>query len=280
MRWLSLPPLWLLVFARLLSSQSVPASQPLPGPQRLRERAIVRMKKSEKDLEKYSCIVHRQVLELNSDGSVKRQRAMEVQRFFVNGVEINHTLKRDGRELTGDEAKREQERVDKEVKKYSDVRAVNKTEAKGEKEADMLLRALVFYNAHRELRDGRSVVVYDLAGDPNFHPKKLEERFVQAVSGRIWLDEESGTPIELSVETKRDVKIAGGLLASVHKGSQLHLIQQRQPDGVWIMKAMAGSGDARAALFLHPRFRFKEELDKCQLFSVETHETIANPAKP
>jgi hypothetical protein len=167
------------------------------------------------------------------------------------------------------------------VKKYSDSKNVEKEHVRDEKQVDMFLRALRFSNGHRERREGRSVVVYDLAGDPKFHPRKVEERFAQALTGRMWMDEESGTPLEMRVETTRDVKIGGGLLANIHKGFQAHLLQQRQPDGVWLTKMVEGSGDARTALFMHPRFRFREDLDQCHLFSVNSQQKVqAPPQKP
>ncbi|MBV9564335.1 MAG: hypothetical protein JOY90_28425, partial [Bradyrhizobium sp.] len=67
------------------------------------------------------------------------------------------------------------------------------------------------------------------------------------------------------------------LLANLHKGFWLHLAQQRQPDGVWLTQEIQGSGDARAALFVHARFRFEEELEKCHLFSVTTQQSTVNP---
>jgi hypothetical protein len=261
----------------LLTAQAARKESPLPDPRELKQRAIANMRKSEKDLENYSCMVRVQEFDLNADGSVKRQRQRVEERFYVNGVEINHAQSRDGKPLSGGDAKKEQERVDKQVKKYSDRANVAKEQAQDEKQVDTFLRALSFFNGRRERRDSRSVVVYDLAGDPNFHPHRLEERFAQALTGRIWMDEESGTPQEVQIETVRDVKIGAGLLANVHKGFRAHLIQQRQPDGVWLTKMVEGSGDMKAALFLHPRFRFREDLEKCHLFSVDTQQKIQAP---
>jgi hypothetical protein len=260
-----------------LIAQTAKSDTPLPDPRELKQRAIVNMRKSEKDLENYSCMVRVQEFDLNADGSVKRRRQRVEERFYVNGMEINHAQSRDGQPLSGGDAKKEQARVDKEVKKYSDRANVEKEQEHDEKQADTFLRALSFYNGRREQRENRSVVIYDLAGDPNFHPHRVEERFAQALTGRIWMDEESGTPQELQVETVRDVKIGGGLLANVHKGFRAHLIQQRQPDGVWLTKMVEGSGDMKAALFLHPRFRFREDLEKCHLFSVDTQQKIEAP---
>lgn len=258
------------------------SDQPLPNAQQLKQRVMASMKASEKSLENYSCLVNEEVDELNADGSVKRHKTKEEDRFFVNGFEIDHVLKRDGKALEKGDAKKEQERVDKEVKKYSDRAQADKASAKGEKQADMVLRALRFENGHRETRAGRETIAYELSGDPAFHPKNIEERFLRVLSGHILLDEETGNLLALSVHTNSDVKIAGGLIANVHKGFQFNLQQERQPDGVWLTNAVDGSGDMRAGLFLHPRFHFKERLAQCHLFSVNTNQTIQTPeaAKP
>jgi hypothetical protein len=250
---------------------------PLPDPQLLRQRAIASAEKLRKDRENYSCTVREEEYELNSDGSVKKKKTVLEERFFVNGFPIDHVLQRDGKLLSADEAKKEQERTDKDVKKFSDAKKVDKVQEQQERQIDVFLRALRFSNGHREQRDSRNTVVFDLTGDPGFHPQKIEERFAQSLSGRIWMDEESGVPQELKIETERDLKIAGGVAANLHKGFQLHLLQQRQADGVWLTKIAEGSGDVRAALFIHQRFRFREELEQCHLFSVNTQQKVQAP---
>lgn len=240
----------------------------------MKRRVVAAMKASEKALENYSCTVIEDDDEMNSDGSVKKHESKEPEQFYVNGIEIDHTLKKNGTPLSEAEAKKEQQRVDKEVKKYSDTKEADKAFDHDEKEVDMFLRAVRLTNGRRTYRDSRSLLVYDLSGDPAFHPKKLEERFAQALNGQISIDEQSGMVAEVRFQTIKDVKVGGGLLANLHKGFWLHIVQQREPDGVWITRSLDGSGDARAALFLHARFRFKEQLDQCHLFSVTTHQTI------
>lgn len=265
----------LLVCATMYSADS-----PLPNAQQLKQRALQSLKNSEKDLEKYSCIVRAQEDELNSDASVKKHKAREEERFFVNGIEVNHLLSRDGKPLSAGDAKKEQDRVNYEVKKYSDPKQVEKRQAQDEKQVEMFMRALRFTDERRQQRDGRNTIVFDLSGDRDFRTRNLEERFAQAMVGRVWIDEETGNVDEMRAQTDRDVKIGGGLVASVHKGFRIALLQQRQPDGVWITKMVEGSGDARAALFLHPRFRFREDLDRCHLFSVDTKQSIQGPEVP
>ncbi len=264
----------------LTVSAVVLAELPIPDGRQIKSRVLASLRRSENAIENYSCIVREATDELTSDGSVKKRSSSVKEQFFVNRIQIEHTLERDGKPLSASDAKKEQERVDKQVKKYSDERQASKAQEHGLKQADMFLQALRLSDGRRESRMGRPTLVYQLSGDPDFHPKSLEERFAEALTGQIAIDEQSGTPIGIQFETKRDVKIGGGLLANLHKGFWLHITQQREPDGVWITKDVQGSGDARAALFLHARFRFSEQLQKCHLFSVSSHEQIDAPGAP
>jgi hypothetical protein len=261
------------------------ADAPMPDARQMKQRMLASMRKSEEALENYSCTVHERNQELNADNQIKKQHSSVKEQFFVNGIQIEHTLEKDGKPLSEADARREQSRVDKEVKKYSDPAQAEKEKVKDEKQVDLFLRALKLSGGRRIQREGRSTLVYDLSGDPDFHPKKLEERFAQALTGTIQIDEETGTPVQGRFETTRDLKIGAGVLANLHKGFWLRFDQQHEPDGAWITKHVEGTGDVRAALFLRDRFHFQQQLDNCHIFSVHTEEKhakspVANEAQP
>ena len=255
---------------------------PIPNPGQLKARALASMRKAQQSLERYSCSVHGYYDELNDDGSIKKHSSRRSERFFVNGVQIDHVLARNGKDLTGVDAKREQEKADKQVRQYSDRAEAAKKEDSKSRQTEMFLRAQRLSNGRRESRWGRDTIAFDMSGDPNFQPHKAEERLTQALSGRIWIDEESGTPVELQIRTDRDVRIGGGLVASLHKGFELKLIERREADGTWLEKSAEGNGDVRAALFFHPRFRFREDVDSCHLYAVDAQDTQHDkpPVKP
>ena len=71
----------------------------------------------------------------------------------------------------------------------------------------------------------------------------------------------------------KDLKIAGGVVASLHKGFWLHIHSTPQPDGVWLNDQSEGTGDARALLFFHPYFHFKEVTDNCRLYTATANAT-------
>ena len=255
--------------------------KPLPNATELRKRALENMRLAADALEKYSCSVRTQQQQVDDKGQVKETKSENVDRFFVNGVQINHVIAKNGKPLSGGDASKEQKRVDKEVEKFSKPEEANKVQDRRERQFDMFLRAQKLLHGQRETRGGRSTVSYDLVSDEKFRPKTIEERFAQAIGGRVWIDEESGAPVELKIETTRDVKIGGGLLANVHKGFILHLMRARQPDGLWMTRMVEGNADVRAGLFFHPRIRFSEQTSSCQLFSVDSKDvTHSSPDGP
>jgi hypothetical protein len=243
--------------------------KPLPNAAQLKQRVLANEKQSAAQKERYLCKIKEEAAELNGDGSIKKQESKEYERFFVNGREIDRLLAKNSKPLSESEEKKEQQRTEKEVKKYSDAQEARKAEDKQQHQIDLFLNALQYSNGHREVRSGRDTVVYDMAGDPTFHATSIEQRFAKALVGRIWIDEETGELAEMRLRTEQDVRIAGGLLANLHKGFELHLQQTRQPDGVWLATLVQGSGDARAGLLFHPRFRFKQNMGECRLYSVE-----------
>lgn len=251
--------------------------KPLPNARELLKRARSTLLQSQKDLEKYSCTVLEKNQDLSDNGSVKKEHSVLKERFYVNGIQLEHILAKDGVPLTGRSERKEQEHVNKDVSRFSDQNQATGEIDRVGKEVNEFLRAVRFTNGHREMRDGRSIIVYDISGDPAFHPNNVEERFAKAVTGRIWIDEETGQPVELRFQTDQDVKIAGGLFANLHKGFKLHVLRERQPDGAWLTKSVDGTGSARVALFFNPRFRFSEDTQKCHLYSVETQQKVEAP---
>jgi hypothetical protein len=256
------------------------ASAPLPDPRQLLDRSLASEKRTFDARENYLCQVHSETDELKSNGTLKKKQTEDDEEFFVNGHDVDRTLSRDGKPLDADQARKEDEHVQKEVKKYSDPAQRQKQESETQKQVEAILRVMQFKNERREIVDGRSTILFDLTGNPAADTRNVEERFMQAMSGAIRLDEASGQIIELNVRSDRDVKIGGGLVASLHKGFWFHLHQSPHSDGVWLVDQVEGSGDARAALFFHPYFHFRLTEGNCHLYGVSTTQTFSQPSPP
>lgn len=252
---------------------------PLPSAAELKQRVLNNLKQSEAEQERYVCKTVREEDNTDKNGNVKQRHIRQYDMFFVNGEEIDELTGKDGKPLSADEKNKETARVQKEIKKDSDLKYIVKRDAENGKQLDMLLHMLRYTNGHRVDRVGRSTLAYDLSGDPSVHPKGVEETFLHDMSGTIEVDEETGELVDLSARLDHDVKVGGGLLANLHKGFWIHAQQQRYPDGVWLPELVEGNGDARAALFFHPYFKFKQAMNGCALTNVTTSQGASSIAK-
>jgi len=252
---------------------------PLPSASQLKDRVLKNLKQSEAEQERYVCKTIREEDDTDKNGNVKQRHVRQYDMFFVNGEEIDELTGKDGKTLSADQKNKEMERIQKEIKKDSDAKYIAKRDAQDDKQLDTLLHMLRYTNGHRVDRGGRSTLAYDLSGDPSVHPKGVEETFLHDMSGTIEVDERTGELVDLNARLDHDVKIGGGLLANLHKGFWIHVRQQRYPDGVWLPELVEGNGDARAALFFHPYFKFSQTMNGCALTSVTTSQGASSIAK-
>ena len=254
------------------------AEAPLPNPRDLLQRAVANEKKLAAEQERYECQVTDDAVETDSHGNVKKTTTEVKEQFFVNGIAVERTLSKNGKDLNPEETRKEDQRVMKETVKYSNQAIAQKESDKENRQIEDVLAAMQLGSGHREHLNGRSVLLYDIVPNPRFQAKNLNQRFAQVMQGKVSIDEETGEIIDLNIKSVQDLKIAGGMLANLHKGFWIHVHDQPQADGVWLTDLAEGSGDARAALFFHPYFRFKETTGGCHLYNTEA--TQVGQARP
>lgn len=245
---------------------------PLPDPYQLMQRALANEKKLADEQERYECRVTDDGVETDKNGKVKHETIEVDEQFYVNGIQVQRTLSKNGKDLTPDQTRKEDERVMKETLKYSDKAKADKETAKQDQQTQDMMSAMMLTNGHRRQVNGRSVLFYDVVPNPKFQPKNMNQRFASVMAGTMSLDEATGETIDLNIKSVKDLKIAGGVVARLNKGFWLHIHNQPQPDGIWLNDLAEGSGDARALLFLHPYFRFKEITDNCHLYTTNANQ--------
>lgn len=237
--------------------------KPLPNIEALKARAIVTHDRAMALREHYLCRAKVTAQEVDKNGAVKKTTIEEHEAFYVKGREISQVVTRDGKPLSEGDAKKE---IDK-VKKRIDEANKGKVETYGISQADVL-RLMAFSNERRITYSGRPTILFDVKADPRAKADSIVQKMVQAVEGTVAIDEASGHVVDTNVHGVRDVKIGGGLVANVHKGFLLHVMNAPREDGVWMVTHADGSGDARVGLFMHPSMRFAQDTQGCRLFNV------------
>ena len=229
-----------------------PLNAPLPKASEILQRALANEHKLAAEREKYDCRINDRTIETDSNGNTKKDTSTVSDLFYVNGIPIERTLQKDGKDLSADDQYKQDDRVMKETMKYSNQANAQKEEDKDNQELEDFMQAMMLANGHRQIVEGRSVLFYDIVPNPKFDAKNINQHLAQVMQGKVSIDEQTGELIDINVTSVADLKIGGGLVANVHKGLWLHIRNQPRPDGVWLTDLAEGSGDARAALFLHP----------------------------
>jgi hypothetical protein len=185
--------------------------------------------------------------EYDKTGKVTKRDLKEYSFFYLDGDEISTLTKKDGKPLSADEQKKENEKTQKEIEKIQKRDA--KKEAKEEKakeegkdnskdEDDVgietFLRACQFVNPRRERFRGQDVLVFDFEPNPDFKPRKLVEKVVHQLAGVVWVDEKAHDVARLEAYFVGDFKFAGGLVANLQKGTSFAFEQAFVNNEVWL----------------------------------------------
>ena len=248
--------------------------RPIPNQEALRQRAIATAEHTMEQRDRYECRERQVQNDLDSKGRVKKSNVTEQEFFFLHGRAIMREVSRDGKPLSDSERKKQDDRVRKEIEEAEKAFKKEKRGDGGPMSSRNFLRLARMGNERRVMVSGRPTIVFDVIDNPDNKGGDMAQRIIAAMRGTLSVDEETGHVQDLNVTGVRDVKIAGGLVANIHKGFELHTISAPQTDGVWLLKTIYGSGDARMGLFFHPAANFKAEVESCRLYNVEADATV------
>ena len=258
------------------------ATQPVPSIDALIQAALANQDKLDKIRENYACDDARTVEKLDKHGNVKKTTTYIYQVSFLGPNEIDRLTEKNGKPLDADALKKEDERIAKQVKKIDKEDANAAAKQKKREQAAItvqdFLRADRFYNPRREQRAGEDLIAFDFAANPAFHAKTLAQKVAQALTGTIWIDEKAHEAVELDAHFEKNVKIGGGLLASLHKGSAVQFVQAFVHNQVWLPTYISVHISARALLFLGLNESQTDRYSAYKKFHVSSHSTIAPPA--
>jgi hypothetical protein len=226
--------------------------------------------------------------EFEGDGKTKKHEINEYTFFYLDGDEITTLVKKDGKPLSDAEQKKENEKTQKRIEEHQKRAA--KKEAKEEKAKEegnsgekdepgieIFLRACQFVNPRRERFRGQDVLVFDFEPNPEFKPHKLVDKVVQKLAGVVWVDEKAHDVARLEAYFTGDMKIGGGLLANLQKGTSFVFEQSFVNNEVWLPTYMEAHVGVRFLLVKGIKANIVTHYWDYKRFNVETLSTIAKP---
>jgi hypothetical protein len=265
-------PPWLttlLVLLVSLSPAAFGASEPaaLPDAATMLREVEAHQKQLDKVREDYTFRSVQTTRQLDSSGNTKKVETEEHEVFFVNGEQVQKLVRKDGKDLTPDQARKEQDRVNKEVLKISKPGYSNPD--KDEITVSRLLQIVAFSRPRRVQLNGRDTIAFDFAGDPHAKTHGRGEDALKKVSGTIWIDEADREVSRMSATLDENYHVGFGLLASVAKGSNVVFDQALIRNEAWLPTAIALHLQARAFLVAGFRAEIDIRFDQYKKFQTD-----------
>ncbi|HTW61983.1 MAG TPA: hypothetical protein VMD55_09260 [Terracidiphilus sp.] len=277
-----LPTRWLLIalLAPLLAPAQPPAqpmsNAPLPDIRELMRQVVQHQRELEKVRENYTFNSVQSVEDIDASGKVTKTETEEYNDFFVNGHIIERMVKKNGQPLTASEEQKETDRVTKLIGKAEKTPPNQPLEGQ-EVSVSRLLDIMDVRNPRRAIFRGRPTILFDFVGRKDAKTHGLVEDASKKLEGTIWIDEADREVAHLEVRFDDNFRIAGGLFASVEKGSNFEFdqapVESAAGSGLWLPTGGEANMQARVLLLKNLRQRVTERDFDFQHFGVETQQS-------
>jgi hypothetical protein len=144
-----------------------------------------------------------------------------------------------------------------------------------------VLELMDLRNPQREMFKGRPTIVFDFVGRKDMKTHGMMEDASKKLRGTVWIDEADLQVAHLEVTVDDNFHIAGGLLASVEKGSSFRFDQARVNAGLWLPAGSEANMQARVLLVKNLHEHLVQRNFGFKRFSVEAagvqHASRAQP---
>jgi hypothetical protein len=261
----------------------------LPDLKKLFEEIDANQKEIDKIRENYAGTRQEEETEYDKTGKVTKNEAREYTFFYLKGDEVSTLVKKNGKPLSDEEQKKENEKtkkrieeIQKEQKKKESKEEKAKEEGKEAKDKDdpgieTFLHVCQFVNPRRERFRGQDVLVFDFEPNPEYKAKNIVEHIVQSLAGVIWVDEKAHDVARVEAYFVGDVKIVGGVLANLQKGTSFTLEQAYLNNEVWLPTYEEVHVGVRVLLVKGFKVNEVTRYSDYKRFNVETLSTINKP---
>src|SRR6185437_8013 len=213
----------------IAAAENGPGSAPAanPGPINL-QQLLHRVEEHQKQVETlredytYDCVQMNQ--QLDSDGQVKKTETEKREEFFVNGHMIGRVMERNGQPLSHSDRQKEDQRIEELVQKAQKTPPGERLEGPNIT-VGRVLELMDLRNPRRVTFRDRPTIVFDFVGRKDMKTHGMMEDASKKLRGSVWIDEADLQVAHLEVTVDDNFHIAGGLLASVEKGSNFRFDQ-------------------------------------------------------
>lgn len=259
------------------------SKKPLPDIPALLTAVDKNQKQIDEIQKDYACMKLEEEDSVNGKDETTKRTTTLYQISYLHGNEMARKIEVDGKPLSAAEQQKEDERIQKEAARYEKEAAEPKNENKKNDDdvgVSDFLRISRFTNPRWERFRGQDVVVFDFGPNPDYKPKKLTEKLIYDLVGTVWVDPQAQDVARLEARFDNSLKLAGGMLATLQKGSAFQFEQSRVNNEVWLPSYDEIHIGAKILLLKTFRANVIDHYYDYQKFHIATQQKIGAPKKP
>jgi|HubBroStandDraft_5_1064220.scaffolds.fasta_scaffold168127_2 hypothetical protein len=261
--------------AATVAQPATAAAVPIPDVPTLLRSVEANQEALDRAREEYTFRQQQQLTFYDKHGKVRRTEQRVSNVFFVHGEPIETLTSKDGKPLSANDLKKEQDRATKEAVKYA-AQPYGQRD-KDEVSVSRLLAIIRFTNPRRIMEGGRSVIAVDFTGDPHAKTHGRNEDAVKKVRGTVWIDESAREVTRMHATFDEPMRIGFGLFATVDAGSHFSFEQALIHNEAWLPTSIDAHFDGKAALFVGFHVELSIRFDQYRKFSASATEQTAAP---
>jgi len=193
---------------------------------------------------------------LDSNGKVQSTESQRWETTILYGEPFRRMLARNGKALSPDEQRKEQQRFDKETAKYEHeseddrARRIAKYDKDRQKDREFLREipdAYDFRMVREDQVDGHAVWVIAATPKPGYAAKTSDGKALTKIKGELWIDKLEFQWVRIEAQTIDTISF-GWILARLNPGATLLFEQTRVNNDLWLPKRQVTRGAGRVAL--------------------------------
>lgn len=261
------------------------AAPPAEGPdaREIMRRASERNERISKLARQYTFVQRNEEREMDAKGKVKSRESQTWDVTLLEGAPYRRLIAKDDKPLSAKDEKKEQERLDKNLKEDEKDRAKRRaeTEKRREENHKFMLEIQDAYDFRRlpdEPVDGRPMYVLDATPRPGYKPKTREGGMLSKMRGKLWIDQEEFTWVKADVEVIDTISL-GLFLIRINKDMRMSFTSARVNEELWLPKSALLRGSARLALLKKINGEFETTWRDYKRFQTETKIVATEPVK-
>ena len=208
--------------------------------------------------------------------------------LILFGEPYGRLIEKDGKALTPEEDRKEQEKLDKftakrqkesERQRQERLAEMEKRRKRGFEFLQEILDAYDFRIAGEDQIDSNAVWAIAATPRAGYKPRNFRSKFLAKVNGIFWIDRESYDWVKVQAEVMDTVSFGFGL-ARIHKGTTIEVCQSRNAVGVWLPKSVVLRFSARMALVKKLTGETEVTFDNYRRFQAESRVVSAQESLP